>query len=259
MTRCAARTRPSPLRAAADASGRCEISRGARRPSSSARRARRDRRRLGHRRATALARRRRAPAARERDRHRRRPRRADPRVRPGVGRALQPGRHAGRPHPRRHVDARRRRLRRRAGRRRVRRRDGRQPDVRPPGRRRVDAHPLVGRRSGSARSSPTFGLAARDPRCRARRPRVARRAFAVGGYIAAAYWFTSSTSFANPAVTIGRMLSDTFAGIAPASVPMFVVMQVARRAGRGRAGPLPLPRDRPPPISSCPTTRTEPT
>lgn len=51
-------------------------------------------------------------------------------------------------------------------------------------------------------------------------------AFAVGGYIAAAYWFTSSTSFANPAVTIGRMLSDTFAGIAPSSVPMFIVMQI---------------------------------
>jgi arsenate reductase len=52
-------------------------------------------------------------------------------------------------------------------------------------------------------------------------------AFAVGGYIAAAYWFTSSTSFANPAVTIGRTLSNTFAGIKPSSVPMFVVMQVA--------------------------------
>ena len=51
-------------------------------------------------------------------------------------------------------------------------------------------------------------------------------AFAVAGYIVAAYWFTSSTSFANPAVTVGRMLSDTFAGIAPASVPMFVLMQV---------------------------------
>ena len=49
---------------------------------------------------------------------------------------------------------------------------------------------------------------------------------AVGGYIAAAYWFTSSTSFANPAVTVARMLSDTFAGIAPASVPMFVLMQL---------------------------------
>ncbi len=51
-------------------------------------------------------------------------------------------------------------------------------------------------------------------------------AFAVGGYIAAAYWFTSSTSFANPAVTVARMLSDTFAGIAPDSVPLFVLMQV---------------------------------
>lgn len=51
-------------------------------------------------------------------------------------------------------------------------------------------------------------------------------AYAVGGYIAAAYWFTSSTSFANSAVTAARMLSDSFAGIAPASVPMFVVMQL---------------------------------
>jgi glycerol uptake facilitator-like aquaporin len=51
-------------------------------------------------------------------------------------------------------------------------------------------------------------------------------AFAVGGYIAAAYWFTSSTSFANPAVTIGRIFSDTFAGIDPASVALFVLMQL---------------------------------
>ena len=50
---------------------------------------------------------------------------------------------------------------------------------------------------------------------------------AVGAYIAAAYWFTSSTSFANPAVTIGRAFTDTFAGIAPASVPAFVVAQLA--------------------------------
>jgi len=49
---------------------------------------------------------------------------------------------------------------------------------------------------------------------------------AVGAYIGAAYFFTSSTSFANPAITIGRMLSATFAGIAPASVPSFVVAQV---------------------------------
>ena len=50
-------------------------------------------------------------------------------------------------------------------------------------------------------------------------------AVAVGGYISAAYWFTSSTSFANPAVTVARILSDTFAGIAPASAPAFVACQ----------------------------------
>jgi glycerol uptake facilitator-like aquaporin len=51
-------------------------------------------------------------------------------------------------------------------------------------------------------------------------------AYAVGGYITAAYWFTSSTSFANPAVTAARTLSDTFAGIAPGSVLLFVGMQL---------------------------------
>ncbi|MEI5671947.1 MULTISPECIES: aquaporin [unclassified Nocardioides] len=56
--------------------------------------------------------------------------------------------------------------------------------------------------------------------------RVEVVALAVGGYIAAAYWFTSSTSFANPAVTVARMLSDTFAGIAPGSVPAFVAVQL---------------------------------
>ena len=56
--------------------------------------------------------------------------------------------------------------------------------------------------------------------------RASAAPFAVAGYIAAAYWFTSSTSFANPAVTLARTLSDTFAGISPASVPMFVVMQL---------------------------------
>jgi arsenate reductase len=49
---------------------------------------------------------------------------------------------------------------------------------------------------------------------------------AVGAYIGAAYFFTSSTSFANPAIDVGRMFSDTFAGIAPASVPGFVVAQL---------------------------------
>jgi arsenate reductase len=50
--------------------------------------------------------------------------------------------------------------------------------------------------------------------------------YAVAGYIAAAYWFTSSTSFANPAVTIGRTLSDTFPGIAPSSAPAFIAFQL---------------------------------
>jgi arsenate reductase len=51
--------------------------------------------------------------------------------------------------------------------------------------------------------------------------------FVVGAYIAAAYWFTSSTSFANPAVTVGRAFTDTFTGIAPESVPAFVAFQLA--------------------------------
>jgi len=60
----------------------------------------------------------------------------------------------------------------------------------------------------------------------ARSGRSAAAPAAVGAYIGSAYWFTSSTSFANPAVTIGRAFSDTFAGIAPGSVPAFVVFQV---------------------------------
>ena len=54
--------------------------------------------------------------------------------------------------------------------------------------------------------------------------------YAVGAYITGAYWFTSSTSFANPAVTVARMLSNSFAGIAPASVPGFVLAQLAGAA-----------------------------
>jgi glycerol uptake facilitator-like aquaporin len=56
--------------------------------------------------------------------------------------------------------------------------------------------------------------------------RAERAPAAVGAYIGAAYWFTSSTSFANPAITIGRMFSDTFAGIAPASVALFIAAQL---------------------------------
>jgi arsenate reductase len=56
--------------------------------------------------------------------------------------------------------------------------------------------------------------------------RAALAPFAVGAYITAAYWWSSSTSFANPMIDLARTLSDTFAGIAPSSVPMFVLMQV---------------------------------
>ncbi len=59
----------------------------------------------------------------------------------------------------------------------------------------------------------------------ARTRRTALIAWSVGAYIGAAYWFTASTAFANPAVTVGRAFTDSFAGIAPASVPGFVVAQ----------------------------------
>ncbi|HRE02305.1 MAG TPA: aquaporin, partial [Ilumatobacteraceae bacterium] len=60
----------------------------------------------------------------------------------------------------------------------------------------------------------------------ARAGRGASAPFAVGAWIGGAYWFTSSTGFANPAVTIARTLSDSFAGIKPSSAPMFVLMQI---------------------------------
>jgi glycerol uptake facilitator-like aquaporin len=60
----------------------------------------------------------------------------------------------------------------------------------------------------------------------ARTRRGASAPAAVGAYIGAAYWFTSSTSFANPAISVGRIFSNTFAGIAPASVPGFVLAQL---------------------------------
>ncbi|MGH3299988.1 MAG: aquaporin [Trebonia sp.] len=60
----------------------------------------------------------------------------------------------------------------------------------------------------------------------ARSGRAASAPAAVGAYIGAAYWFTSSTSFANPAITVGRMFSNTFAGIAPSSAPVFIAAQL---------------------------------
>jgi glycerol uptake facilitator-like aquaporin len=82
-------------------------------------------------------------------------------------------------------------------------------------------------RSGSAQflseCVATFGLLSVIWGCA--RSRAGAVPFAVASYITAAYWFTASTSFANPAATIARSLSDTFAGIRPADVPLFVVAQ----------------------------------
>jgi glycerol uptake facilitator-like aquaporin len=70
----------------------------------------------------------------------------------------------------------------------------------------------------------TFGLLAVIWACARRRPTAAP--FAVGAYITAAYWFTASTSFANPAVTFARTLTNTFAGIRPADAPAFIAAQL---------------------------------
>jgi glycerol uptake facilitator-like aquaporin len=76
-----------------------------------------------------------------------------------------------------------------------------------------------------AEAVATFGLLLTVLGCISRRPDAVP--YAVGLYITAAYWFTASTSFANPAVTIARSLSDTFAGIAPAGVAAFIAAQMA--------------------------------
>ena len=76
-----------------------------------------------------------------------------------------------------------------------------------------------------AEAVATFGMLLTILGCVARSPAAA--AYAVGLYITAAYWFTASTSFANPAVTLARSLSDTFAGIAPTGVIAFILAQFA--------------------------------
>jgi glycerol uptake facilitator-like aquaporin len=103
------------------------------------------------------------------------------------------------------------------------------------------AHVMFGERvlmlSLHARSGPaqmvsefvaTFGLLSVIWGCSRRRSDAVP--FAVAAYIAAAYWFTASTSFANPAVTLARALTDTFAGIRPADVPGFILAQLAGAA-----------------------------
>ena len=74
----------------------------------------------------------------------------------------------------------------------------------------------------------TFGLVSVIGGCARHRPSAVP--FAVAAYITAAYWFTASTSFANPAVTLARSVSDTFAGIRPADVPGFIAAQACGAA-----------------------------
>ena len=76
-----------------------------------------------------------------------------------------------------------------------------------------------------AEAVATFGLVLTILGCL--KPAAAAIPFAVGLYITAAYWFTASTSFANPAVTVARALTDTFSGIAPTDVPAFILAQFA--------------------------------
>ena len=102
----------------------------------------------------------------------------------------------------------------------VSRRDGGERDVRPRRDHVLRPRPLR-RRLLLGEVVATFGLVLVIVGV-VRSGRAATVPFAVAGYIAAAYWFTSSTSFANPAVTIGRTLTDTFAGISPSSAPAFI-------------------------------------
>lgn len=81
--------------------------------------------------------------------------------------------------------------------------------------------------------------------------RAAAVPYAVAGFIAAGYWFTSSTSFANPAVTIARSLTDTFTGIAPASVPGFVMAQIV--GALAAVGLVRLLLQQPTPTTHAPT------
>ena len=89
----------------------------------------------------------------------------------------------------------------------------------------VSLHPRAGASQWFSEFVATFGLLAVIWGCSRTRSNFV--AFAIGAYITAAYWFTSSTSFANPAVTIARALSKTFAGIRPVDVPGFLVAQLA--------------------------------
>jgi glycerol uptake facilitator-like aquaporin len=88
----------------------------------------------------------------------------------------------------------------------------------------LSRHARSGGRQVVSEIVATFGLVLIIQICAKLQPRLV--AFAVGGYITAAYWFTPSTSFANPAVTLARSLTDTFTGIRPVDAPLFIVAQL---------------------------------
>jgi len=92
----------------------------------------------------------------------------------------------------------------------------------------VSMKPRTGAGQWLGEAIATFGLILTILKTVRHRPKAVAASVAL--YITAAYWFTSSTSFANPAITVARSLSDTFAGIAPANVPLFVVAQLAGAA-----------------------------
>jgi len=99
----------------------------------------------------------------------------------------------------------------------------------------ISTHVRSGPSLWMSESVATFGLMLTIFGCAARAPEAAP--YAVGLYITAAYWFTASTSFANPAVTIARALSDTFAGIAPSSVAAFILAQLTGTVAALALGP----------------------
>lgn len=93
---------------------------------------------------------------------------------------------------------------------------------------RASTHVRAGGAQAFSELVATFGLLAVIWGCARARPRAV--AVAVGAYITAAYWFTASTSFANPAVTLARSATDTFSGVRPADVPAFLIAQLAGAA-----------------------------
>ena len=92
----------------------------------------------------------------------------------------------------------------------------------------ASTHSRSGMAQAFSEGVATFGLISVINGCGRQQPRAI--AFAVGAYISAAYWFTASTSFANPAVTLARAATDTFSGIRPADVPAFLAAQVVGAA-----------------------------